>query len=54
MNKNISINKRSFLGKTTNFSPFNTKTKKDMSINNENINNNNIQKNNNNKIKYIN
>ena len=54
MNKNISINKRSFLGKTTNFSPFNTKTKKDMSINNENINNNNIQKNNNNKIEVQN
>ena len=47
--KNLSINKRSFLGKTSNFSPFKSKTKKDFSINNENINNNNIPKNNNNK-----
>ena len=46
VNKNISINKRSFLGKTSNFSPFKTKYKKDISINNENINNNNVQKNN--------
>ena len=38
--KNISINKRSFLGKINNFSPFNAKNKKDISINNENINNN--------------
>ena len=42
--KNISINKRSFLNKINNFSPFNSKNKKDISINNENINNN-IQKN---------
>ena len=46
-NKNISINKRSFLGKTSNFSPFKTKVRKDISINNENINSN-IQKNSNN------
>ena len=39
-NKNISINKRSFLAKINNFSPFNAKNKKDISINNENINNN--------------
>ena len=38
--KNISINKRSFLAKINNFSPFNAKNKKDISINNENINNN--------------
>ena len=37
--KNISINKRSFLAKINNFSPFNAKNKKDISINNENINN---------------
>jgi len=49
VNKNLSINKRSFIGKTTNFSPSESKTKKDFSINNENINNNNIPKNNNNK-----
>ena len=49
-NKNLSINKRSFLGKTNNFSPFKLKLKKDISINNENINNNNIQKNNKNEI----
>ena len=38
--KNISINKRSFLAKINNFSPFHAKNKKDMAINNENINNN--------------
>ena len=38
--KNISINKRSFLGKVNNFSIFNSKNKKDICINNENINNN--------------
>ena len=42
-NKNISINKKSFIGKVSNFSPFKPKSKKDVSINNENINNN-IQK----------
>ena len=47
-NKNISINKKSFIGKINNFSPFNSKKKKDISINNENINNN-IKKNANNK-----
>ena len=45
-NKNISINKKSFIGKINNFSPFKAKMKKDISINNENINNN-IKKNNN-------
>ena len=49
-NKNISINKKSFVGKTNNFSPFKSKMKKDISINNENINNNNIPKNNKNDI----
>ena len=48
INKNISINKKSFIGKITNFSPFKSKAKKDISINNENINNN-IPKNINNK-----
>ena len=38
--KNIAINKRSFLGKVNNFSIFNSKSKKDICINNENINNN--------------
>ena len=38
--KNISINKRSFLSKVNNFSPFNLKNQKEISINNENINNN--------------
>ena len=48
VSKNISINKKSFIGKITNFSPFKSKIKKDISINNENINNN-IPKNINNK-----
>ena len=38
--KNVSINKRNFLGKVNNFSLFNSKNKKDICINNENINNN--------------
>ena len=46
--KSISISKKSFIGKANNFSPFISKMKKDISINNENINNNNIPNNNNN------
>jgi len=38
--KNISINKRNFLGKINNFPYSNSKNKKDICINNENINNN--------------
>ena len=62
--KNISINKKSFLSKiNNNFSPFNAKNKKDISINNENINSNtpknkieaqNLENNKNNKNNPIN
>ena len=38
--KNISINKRNFVGKINNFPFSNSKNKKDICINNENINNN--------------
>ena len=51
--KVISINKQSFLAKTYNFSSFNIKNKKDISINNENINNN-IPKNKNEPINFEN
>ena len=50
-NNNITINKRSFLSKVNNFSPFNSKIKKEISINNENINNNIPQ--NKNEYKYL-